>query len=296
MRRFVSWASWSALVTGLALGVPLGVALERYYTVAQRPPSFAWQLSLGVLLGGIVAWVIPEFIAQLRARWETTKPLCRMLSPLHTNSVPTVIFLASLYPKGVSIFEKPAPHELQKTMTVEPHYGTPWVLTEGDTLALGYLMSLLGKVGRTENISIVRDDSGLDFADVNVVCIGSPKSNIVARQLNDSFKGIPLRFSTEGGRQVLRADDASAMWRADTDYDYGVLVKARSDYNSMRSVFLIAGISYPGTAGAGYYLWHQWRSIAASVGDRPFGLVLRVRRDNYQYAEQVWVAPNERQR
>uniref|UniRef100_A0AAU3I5W9 Uncharacterized protein n=1 Tax=Streptomyces sp. NBC_01393 TaxID=2903851 RepID=A0AAU3I5W9_9ACTN len=274
---------WKTAISVLVFGVVLGIAIRGY-----KGPSFAWQLSLGVLLGGIVAWVIPKCIDEINKYWSASKPLHELLTPLHANSAPTAVCMAALYPKGIEGFEKSIPFELGQTIAVEPHHGVPWVLTEGDALALGYVMGVLAKAGRTENTTIARDDAGIEMADTNLICIGSPKSNIRARQINDAFKAIPLRFRQEEGRQFISVDDNSQAWRSDETHDYGILVKSPSDYNSERAIMLVAGISYVGTVGVAHYLWHNWRSLAEIVHDRPYGMVIRVRRNNYQYAECVW--------
>lgn len=274
---------WKTGITALVIGFTVGIVISGY-----KGPSFAWQLALGVLLGGIVAWVIPKVIDEVSRYWSASKPLHELLTPLHINAAPTAVCLAALYPRGIEGFEKSVPLELRKTIAVEPHHGVPWVLTEGDAVALGYVMGVLSKAGRTENTMIARDDAGLDMSDANLICIGSPKSNIKARQINDAFKAVPLRFRQEDGQQVIAADDDGEVWRADDTYDFGILVKASSDYNSDRSVMLIAGISYIGTVGVAHYLWHNWRDLSKVVHDHPYGAVIRVRRDNYQYAERIW--------
>lgn len=286
--KFFSRVPWLAVIVGVVLGVPVGLALGSYSAETPTGPSFAWQLSLGILLGGLTGWIIPEVVNEFRSRWKTSMPLREMLGPLHDNTIPTTIFLASLYPTGLKAFEKPVPLEIAKKLAVEPHHGMPWVLTEGDGIALGYVMGLLGKAGRTENTTICRDDAGIDIAQCNLICIGSPKSNLVARHINDSFKNLPVRFCQENSRQILCNADSSRIWRADDEYDHAVVLKAISDYDDQRAVLILAGISFTGTAGAAYYLWQHWQGIAESEGNKPFGLVLKVRRDNYRYVERVW--------
>jgi hypothetical protein len=279
---------WLAVIVGVVLGIPAGLALGSYSTGTPTEPSFAWELSLGVLLGGLTGWVIPEVVNQFRSQWKTSMPLREMLGPLHDNAIPTTVFLASLYPTGLKTFEKSVPLEIEKKFTIEPHHGMPWVLTEGDGIALGYLMGILGKAGRTENTTITRDDSGIDISQCNLVCIGSPKSNLVAQHINDSFKNLPVKFDQENSRQILRSADSSRIWRADDIYDYGVVMKTDSDYDDHKVALILAGISFAGTAGAAYYLWQRWREIVDSERSNSFGVVVRVRRDNYKHVERVW--------
>jgi hypothetical protein len=286
--RFLSRIPWLAVVAGTVLGIPLGLALGKLSAETPTGPSFAWQLSLGVILGGITGWIIPEVVNEFRYKWRISKPLREMLGPLCDNKMPTTIFLASLYPTDLKAFEKSVPLQLGKKLSVEPHHGMPWVVTEGDAIALGYVMGILGKAGRTENVAISRDDAGVDLSQCNLICIGSPKSNLISRQIDTSFTNLPFHFAGEGTRQVLRTTDDSEVWRANDTFDYGVVVKTPNNLDDEKSALVLAGISFVGTAGAAYYFWQRWREIAGSDGGSSFGFVLRVRRDNYQHVECVW--------
>jgi hypothetical protein len=287
LRRFLSDIPWAPLIVGTTLGTFGTLTIQAW--VSRTPRANApLQVAIGILLGGIVGWVIPEFVNSLRLSWGTAQPLRTLLTPFHRNASPISIFLAAMYPTASNVFEKSVPLQIQKTNKVVPHHGIPWVLTESDTRAFGYVMALLAQAGRTANISVVRDDSGIDIADTNLVCIGSPKSNFKTRQINTSFKRLPLRFEIANERQVIVDNEAEHRWEADDMFDYGILAKLPNEYDLDKAVLLLAGISYVGTAGVGYYLFKRWREIEAAADRRYFAMVIKVRRENYQHVEKEW--------
>lgn len=285
LKRFIVFFSrvpWKATIVGVTLGMPCGVALA-----AHKKTPFAWQISAGVLLGGVVGWIIPEFINNLRAQWKTAKPLNRLLDPLQDNTVPTTVTMASLYPTGTKAFGKVVPLEFHKRTTVEPHHGLPWVVAEGDALALGYVMSILAKAGRTSNTTITRDDAQIEMASSNLICIGSSKSNLKTRTINASFHDLPLRFDWANERLIIRSR-AGDTWETTDSVDFGILMKVPSDYNESRSIMIIGGISYIATAGAAYYLWSHWQQMAVTHNSRNYSFVIEVRRDDYQHVRAIW--------
>ena len=263
----------------------MALVVEHWVRPGSAGERGLFDLYVGVLLGGIVAWAIPAFIAEMQINWGEARPIRRLLKPFHDNEKPTLIVTAPLYPTSLTAFEKSVPAVLRETVQVIPHHGVPWVLAESDAQALAYVMALLAAAGRTKNLSIVRDDDSTVLADANLVCIGSPKSNLKAKLVNDSFKGLPLRFAWEDDRQVIRSRDGTSVWRSDDECDYAVLVKVPNEEDYTKSVLFLAGISHRGTAGAGYYLWKHWRDLEASTKGKPFGMVLKVRRDDYQCVE-----------
>lgn len=287
---FIRRAPWRAIIVGLACGIPIGIIVEAYAVANESGPPFAWDLSIGVLLGGIVGWVIPEFVNEMRARWSISKPLRALIQPFASNELRLTLFLAPLFPQDLRQFTKTSAAGQVLTTTVVPQHGMPWVVTEGDALALGYLMALLAKAGRSENILIVRDDSTIDTADCNIVCIGSPKSNNQAHHINGSYKRLPLKFAWDGDINILQTRDESEIWIGDEEHDYGAIIKAENEYYPGTSILILAGLSHVGTVGVAYHLWRNWRTLAAQVAGESFGAVLRVPRAHYQYTELVWTS------
>lgn len=287
--RFISRISWTHILLGALVGFLIGVVFQSWINSEASQIAGAWQFVLGVLLGGIVGWVIPEFIAFLKLAWNTSHPLRRVLHPLNINKDPTNIFVASLFPKDIKGFEKSVPLELVKTMQVIPQHGMPWVLAENDARTLGYVMAILARAGKVENVTVLRDDIGMNITDINMVCIGSIKSNHKTNQINSSFKEVPLIFSWENDQLTICTKDKSQVWRVDDVYDYSILAKVQNEYERSKSVLLLGGISHTGTAGAGFYLWKYWRDIEPSLND-VFAYVIKVRKDNFQSVEAVYRA------
>jgi hypothetical protein len=287
-RRFLCNVPWIPLIVGATLGVVGALAYKQWFGGGPPQPGGTLEVAIALLLGGIIGWVIPEFVNALRLSWQTARPLRTLLNPFHKDSNAVSIFLAALYPTNTSVFEKSVPLEINKTDKVVPHHGVPWVLVESDAQALGYVMALLSQAGRTANISIVRDDIGINIAETNIICVGSPKSNYKSRQINSAFKRLPVRFGFENDRQVIVDENGKPRWRANDTFDYGMLAKLPNEHDPDKAVIILAGISYVGTAGVGYYLWKRWREIEALTQGKYFTMILKIRRDNYQYIERDW--------
>lgn len=287
-RRFLCKVPWVSLIVGATVGVVGALAVGKWFGKSQPHSGGYLELAIGLLLGGIISWVVPEFVNTLRQSWRTARPLRTLLNPFHKDSDAVSIFLAALYPTNSDVFEKSMPMELNKTDKVVPHHGIPWVLAESDAQALGYIMALLAQAGRTANVSIMRDDIGINLTGTHVICIGSPKSNYKSRQINNAFKDLPVRFEFENDRQIIVNENSYRRWRADDTFDYGLLSKVPNEQDPGNAVIILAGISYIGTAGVGYYLWRRWPEIESSTAGNYFSMILKIRRDNYQYVEKDW--------
>ena len=245
------------------------------------------QLGLGVLLGGVVGWVIPEVIGLVRTSWFEQRPIRALLGRACLNQYETLIYMGSLAPKDSRIFFKARLGLLGDHMEVAPNpeLPWPWVVVENDARALGYLMGILAKAGKVENLAVVRDDVGADQVEVNMICIGSIKNNHVTAAINSSFANLPLRFAWLDDRLLIT--DGKSKWYSDEQFDYGLLVKATNEYAPHLNVWICAGISHFGTASAAHVLFSRWRELYEKYADSNFSLVVKTRVGNFKYVEIV---------
>jgi hypothetical protein len=291
VRKSLATLSWTNLIAGMALGVIGYWLLARGLTGGSNQSGRTVEFGLGVLLGGIVSWVIPELINAVRARWFEQRPIRELLGPACLNNYATLIYLSSLYPKDSLSFLKVVPGSLGDRMEVTPKTSMPWVLVENDARALGYLMSVLATAGKSRNLSVIRDDLGLDQVEVNMICIGSIKSNLMTAAINSSFAKLPLRFAWHNDHLIIT--NGTVDWLSDEEFDYAILVKATNEYSPDLCVWICAGISHFGTASAAYFLFSKWRELHASFGESNFGLVLKGRKSNFKFVEIVSEARTE---
>lgn len=293
IREFLSKVHWITLLSGVFFGLPLWVLLFILIT-GSNPQNLAfWELVLGVILGGIVGWVLPEFIERQRFHWQKLSPIRKVLGSTANNSTPTVIFVAPLYPHNPDAFHKCVPLKPGGTMEIFPKPRLPWMVVENDAKALGYTMALLSKAGKTEEISLVRDDLGLEMSSVDMICIGGILSNYKTGQIHEAFQNLPFTFEQDEIEIIIRADGRT--WRNDNVHDYAILAKVPNEYDRSKCVLIIAGISHPGTGGAAHYLSTKWDEIAPRMVGNSFALVIKVRKDNIQFNQlehAVTIFPN----
>ncbi len=293
IRGLLSKISWITLLTGVFIGLPLWVFLF-FLITGTNPQNLAiWELVLGVILGGIVGWVLPEFIEQQKFHWQMSSPIRKVLGSIVHNPTPTVIFMAPLYPQNSNAFQKCVPMNPGGIMEVFPKPMMPWMVVENDSKALGYIMALLSKAGKIEDISLVRDDLGLEMTNVDMICIGSIKSNYKTEQINSSFQQLPITFEWKDRELTICADGRT--WRNDNIHDYAILAKVPNEYDRSKYILIVAGISHPGTGGAAHYLSTKWNEIVPQMVGDSFALVIKVRKDNIQFNQlehAVTVSPN----
>jgi hypothetical protein len=285
MRRALGALNWANLIAGMALGVIgywlLSLAVEN----SSDRSSSILQLGLSVLLGGVVGWVIPQLINDIRTRWSELRPIRELLGSTCSNRDDTLIYMGSLYPKDSLSFLKAVPGTLDGRMEVTPKTSMPWVVVENDARALGYLMSVLASAGKTENLSVIRDDLGLEEVEVNMICIGSIKNNHMTAAVNSSFSGLPLRFTWL--EEELAITDGKILWHTEEECDYALLVKVVNEYSPTHCVWICAGLSHFGTASAAYFLFSRWRELHAKFGGSNFGLLIKGRKNNFKYVDIV---------
>jgi hypothetical protein len=286
-RYFIFSIPWIAVVSGILIGLPLWWIIQRLLNGPEKETS-VWEFVFGIILGGLFGWVIPEVINLGRTKWMVSHPLRQLLYPFCVNDKSVSVYLASLFPKDAQSFVKSVPFEPTGTFVVTPKYSLPWVIAENDALALGYLMSILSQSSKTENIEIKRDDMGINDTDVNMICIGSIKSNHKTNQINSGFKNLPIRFVWDKSDLTIQAMASKKKWSLDGISDFGILMKIKNEYNPSTSILVIAGISSYGTAGSAYFLWKHWRELLACNNDGNFALVVKIPNNNVYLVEKIY--------
>jgi len=277
--------SWVSLLTGLAVGVPLWWTVKAITGSGHMGPGV--ELAVGVALGALGGWAVPEFVDYVRRLTKTSRPLTQVIGELASNA---------LFPKDPSVFLKRSPGLPGNAMQVLPKHSLPWTYVENDARALAYSMAVLAAAGKHRNLSIVRDDESLNIQSGNFVCIGSSKSNLKTKQLFDSWKDSPIAFTwCNNSTLILRSNLSEDFWEAKGGFDYGLVLKVRDDISGS-CLMVLAGISHVGTGAAGWYLWRNWQTLAEEFGDSQFAVVLQVDENYHQICKSIFKAKQSESR
>jgi hypothetical protein len=155
-----------------------------------------------------------------------------------------------------------------------------------DMRAASYLSEAFGQFSGI-SASLTADDELRDKLDVSYCSLGAFNNWKSLDVLNDS-NNVFLSFNPPGKSGIVPRRDSVGAFIADHEYDYGAIVKICPASFPHRVWLTVAGIGEWGTSGAAWYLATHWPKIARRVGQRPFALIVRVRKERDESAEVVY--------
>ena len=160
--------------------------------------------------------------------------------------------------------------------------------------AAGYLASAIGNgVGRTPDLR--SDIDVLPLLNLNFVSFGGPESNLKSRDCQSNAGNRLTRFDQQLPPQFLDLTTNAPMAEfSDPSFDYGLILKVRPSQFPERVWLMCAGFGEWGTSGAAWYLANKWEEIRKQAKELPFALVLRVRPQQDQSAEQIAIKLGEK--
>lgn len=223
---------------------------------------------LGAVLGSIVIPLTYFTLTQALSWWRSSRPASRLLGQIVRPDAPCKIFIRDL------ILEKNA-----AILSVEPRVGVgrvPNVLelwADVDGKALAYIFNVLGRVGKSQNVNIVRmsDDVGEWSAHMFVIGAQARKSYDFYQEM----KNVAFRIDDEN---IIDNRENKIVPR-EAGYGYGVILKASNPFYSDGNgvAFLIGGYGALGTAAASYYFREHFLSLGREFGKSCFGVIVRAR-------------------
>jgi len=293
LKSFIKWlwtvakrVHWISLLSGLTVGVPIWWTVQAF--MGTRKFGAGVELAVGVVLGALAGWAVPEFISYIRHLTTFSKPLNKIFGEFASNTKETIIAMPTLFPKETNAFLKKSPFLPGDTMEIAQRHGCPWVYTENDARAMAYCLSLLAAAGKRKNISIIRDDESLNIQSGNFICIGSPKSSLKSKQLFDSYKDLPVCFVPQSESVwLLKSKLSRDVWEANSSFDHGLILKV---HDSSSTTLVLAGISHVGTGAAGWFLWRNWQHLASNFEESNFAIVLRTDKNYHHICNPVFKA------
>lgn len=226
---------------------------------------------IGAILGACLsAIVIPGVFLLARATWNwwlETRPARRLLAGIAHQDEQCKIFIRDLVlPQNASV------------LSVEPRVGIGRVpnVTElwpdVDAKAAADVFNVLGNVGKTRNIEIVRISEDTGQWNSHIVVLGA--------QANKSFdfyrlmRNVAFRVDHQN---IIESSTGEVVPRAD-GYGYGIILKATNPFKTHGKkgvALLIGGFGTLGTAAAGHYFRENYRELGKAFGRSDFGVLVR---------------------
>ena len=222
---------------------------------------------LGAVLGSLVIpgalWLVNRFA---RWRWDS-RPARQLFGGIADEAERCKIFVRDF------LIEADA-----KLISVEPRVGIGvvpnvnhlWADVEGR--AVGGLFNVLGQVGKTRGIEIVRMSEDAGEWNCHVIVLGAQ-----ANKSYDFYKHMKNVAFRMDGNQIYENATGNVVERKD-DFGYGIILKSLNPFKTTSPPgvgILIGGFGVLGTAAASHYFQEHYKSLGKEFGSRCFGIVLR---------------------
>jgi hypothetical protein len=169
-------------------------------------------------------------------------------------------------------YKKPFDEEL-KTFP-----GPEDVMATADIKAASNITSLLEPLS-SKAIEPIQDEDSLDYwSDRCLICIGSPLSNLKAKQLMEDLNQSSVSWimaPEDLYNQRIRLENGNE-FISTREKDYGLILKIENKYSEDDFAFIIGGIAHFGTIGAARFLRKNWKKLDNESDGNPFICVIQV--------------------
>jgi hypothetical protein len=146
-----------------------------------------------------------------------------------------------------------------------------------------YISQLFGKNVRTSPV-LATDVDVKDRMDISYCSIGG-RNNVKTIDIENSKDNTFYKFN-ESLTGIVGKDNGQSQFIVDGLFDYGFIIKIKPK-SIDRTWIGIAGLGEWGTSGGAWYLARNWKVIEKKYGDRPFGLIVKVKAGVDESAELV---------
>jgi len=231
------------------------------------------QIWYGAILGAILTVIVGFIHFLLKTFWRRIKesrPVRKLLGGVANSSDECRIFVTDLFPQNAPEFiaiDRITPGSYR--IGIVPNI--PHVWPDVEARAVSYLNYVLGRVGKTKNVSIVRrsEDSGNWNSNIIVIGAQCPRSFAFYQRM----QYVAYRMNGTG---IYDAITNERIERQD-GYGYGIILKCRNPFKTDGNgvAFLVGGFGVLGTIAAAYYLKEHFSDLGRYFGRRFFGILVR---------------------
>jgi hypothetical protein len=224
-------------------------------------------LIAGAVLGSILIPTVSSIYKKVGNWWHESRPPQKLLQGMARQDEPCKIFVRDFFVRPEA-----------QLFSIDPRAGLGlvrnvqelWPDVEGR--AATSIFSILGRVGKTQNVEIVRMSQDQGEWNCHVVVLGAQAQK-------------PYDFYQQMQNVAYRMDDKNIYDCASNNpvhqedgFRYGLILKAHNPFKTEGTpgvAFLIGGFGTMGTAAAAYYFREHYRELGKDFGTDCFGVVVR---------------------
>lgn len=221
------------------------------------------ELLIGTFLGSLLVPFGIYLSQKLLVFLRNQLPAKKLLGDFSNNKTACKLFVRDLFLEDGS-----------KVISVEPRTGMgyvpniPVLWPEVEGLGISYILNVLGNVGKTKNINIIKMSQDKGEWNANIIVFGAQ-----AQKSFDFYKHMNnVAYSMDGAHIY---DQRHKIIDMESGYGYGLILKAENPSKDKSYGFLIGGFGVLGTLAAAYYFRTNFKKLGNDFGNKPFGVIVR---------------------
>ncbi|GAG23046.1 unnamed protein product, partial [marine sediment metagenome] len=222
---------------------------------------------LGAVLGSIIIPVVLSLMSKVKVWWFQKKPQTQLLQGIIYQSEPCRIFVRDFFIKAGT-----------ELISVEPRLGVGtvpnvrelWPDCEGRAVAS--IFNVLGKVGKTKNIEIIRMSQDVGEWNSHVFVLGAQ-----AKKSFDFYRHMNNVAYQMDNKEIYDVGTGKIIPR-EHGFGYGIILKVENPFKATGKKgvgFLIGGFGVLGTSAAAYYFREHFVQLGKEFGKDCFGILVR---------------------
>jgi len=220
---------------------------------------------LGAVIGAIIIPIMFWIFSKSGTYWENTRPQNQLFGHLRFQEDKCQVFIRDFLIDRSS-----------KLKVINPRIGIAEVpnvfqlWADVDGKATADVLNVLGQIGKTKNISIVKISQDTGQWNSHVIVIGG--QGVKSFEFYRNFENVMYSM---GDSQILDKNGKSIP--REDGYGYGIILKARNPFKTEGDGvgFLIGGFGTLGTVVASHYFREHFKDLGKQFGSKCFGIIVR---------------------
>lgn len=224
---------------------------------------------VGGVLAALIFFAIFELCKRLKKRYtrRSFKQIFGKDAMDDFNIVYGKMILLPSYDKNGKPLEWPY---TKPGMTGKFRFSSPVSFTA--TKSAKYISESFGKnIGYAPKL--ISDEDIRDKLDISYCSLGG-YNNYKTIDVLESEENSFFKITKDG---IIDKENADNRFNVDGSYDYAIILKVIPKSFPNRVWIAVAGLGEWGTSGASWYLSRNWNKIKKIAGNKPFGLVIKVK-------------------